>query len=85
MPRYVTKYVFHYSLAITCEAPTIANAVHNCGDGPIAWDGSCDATCGEGFYGDTKITCNVDNEDGTGSFDETSICTGIHFLLLIKM
>ena len=75
--------IIYYYSAITCVAPTITNGAHNCANaGSTAWDGTCTATCDSAAYhltGTALITCNVDNS-GTGGWDATPTCPGMHLL-----
>ena len=82
MKNEVSKLYFLPS-AITCDAPTITDGNNNCDADPTAWNGQCIATCNAGFHmtGSDTITCNVDNNDGTGSFDATPTCEGIPILI----
>ena len=79
MENRVSIIIFYYHSAITCAAPTITDGNNNCASDPTAWDGTCIASCNDGFHmtGSATMTCDVDNNDGTGSFDATPTCAGI--------
>ena len=79
----VSKIIFYYHSAITCAAPTITDGNHNCAADPTTWNGKCVATCNDGFHmnGSDTMTCNVDNNDGSGSFDDIPSCAGIHIAI----
>ena len=83
MKNKVSKVIFYYHSAITCAAPTITDGNDNCGTDPMAWDAQCVATCNDGFHmtGSATMTCDVDNGDGSGSFDGTPTCAGIHIVI----
>ena len=79
----VSKIILYYHSAITCAAPTITDGIHNCAADPTAWNGQCIATCNAGFHmiGSAVMTCDQVNGDGSGDFDATPSCAGIHILI----
>ena len=87
MKNKVGKIIFYCRSAITCSAPTITDGNHNCAADPTAWNGQCIATCNNGFrmtgyhWRLETMTCNVDNNDGSGSFDDPPTCAGIHIAI----
>jgi len=63
---------------VQCQAPAdTAGGTFTCAGSPSTFGDTCNLDCdsSSGYSGDTEITCNQDNGDGTATWDATPICT----------
>ena len=64
-----------------CAAPEdTPGGLFTCSGYTTGFGDTCDLICdsSKGYEGDTQITCNIDNNDGTVSWSSTPTCASKH-------
>ena len=68
--------IFVTFLVMPCETPTATGSIYSCEGSTTDFGETCQLTCENGYIGEKTLTCNVDNGDGTASWDSTpAYCT----------